>query len=71
MSLVIITKVVDSSGVILKYEDDKGNILAKLEEDKVFNSTQLIITEKGIEFGFILVNNKLMLRGRFKRETKK
>ena len=60
--LIVITKVVDKTGTILRYEDEKENILAIPEEDKVFNSTQLTITEKGIESGFMLVNGKLMLK---------
>jgi hypothetical protein len=58
----MIVKVIDTNGTILRYEDEKGKILAILETDKYFHSEQLTITEYGISSGYILINNRLIKR---------
>ena len=60
MSPIYTTK--DEDGNIIKYEDEKGNILAKYEEEKIFNSGRLTITKKGIELGYWLVQGKIKLK---------
>jgi hypothetical protein len=62
VSLELIIKVIDTNGTILRYEDEEGKILAILEEEKVFNTEHLTITEHGILSGFMLINGKLVKR---------
>lgn len=62
VSLELIIKVIDKDGTILRYEDEKGKVLAILEEDRIFNSEHLSITRHGIDSGFMLINRRLIKR---------
>lgn len=59
---IVIVKVVDDTGSILRYEDEQGNILAELEEDNVFNTQRLTITRFGIDSCYMLINGRIVKR---------
>lgn len=72
MSLVIVIKVVDSLGFVLRYEDTDGNILAIIEEDPIFNTERMTITQAGIKAGYMLINGRIVKkRPNIYREIKK
>lgn len=47
---------------VLRYEDIQGNVLAERETEKIFNTSRLTITRKGIDLGYMLNNGKIVKR---------